>query len=280
MSARPTVQLHAASNEPPTWSRGPAEPGETPAVKLEARHISFRYGEVPVLKDVSTVLYANSVVAFFGPSGCGKSTLLRVFNRMYEMYAEQHVEGEVLLDGVDILGPDITANEVRSRIGMVFQTPTPFPMSIYDNVAFGIRVFEKPSRGELNERVERALRQAALWDEVKDMLSKHGSSLSGGQQQRLCIARAIAMQPEVLLLDEPCSALDPGATARIEELIIELKSEHAIGIVTHNLQQAARISDYSAFMYLGELVEAGPTVAIFEKPLKERTAQFITGRFG
>ena len=232
------------------------------------------------LKDVTVPLYVNKVTAFMGPSGCGKSTLLRIFNRMFDLYPDQHVEGEVLLNGENILAPRVDVNLLRSRIGMVYQKPTPFPMSIYDNVAFGIRLYEKLARPQLDEHIEVALRQAALWEEVKDILSQDGLSLSGGQQQRLCFARTIAARPEVILLDEPCSALDPISTAKIEETIQELKTQYTFAIVTHNLQQAARVSDYTGFMFLGELVEFGATGQIFTAPRNEHTQHYITGRFG
>lgn len=248
--------------------------------KLEARHVTFRYGKVTALKDVSVTLYENRITAFMGPSGCGKSTLLRIFNRMYDLYPEQTVEGEVLLDDVDILGPRVDLKRLRARIGMVFQQPTPFPLSIYDNVAYGIRLSERLPRKEMDARVEYALTRAALWDEVKDILSAGGLSLSGGQQQRLCIARTIAVRPDVILLDEPCSALDPISTAKVEETMDELKSDHTLAIVTHNLEQAARVSDYTAFMYLGEMVEFGETDQIFTTPAKDATHRYITGRFG
>jgi phosphate transport system ATP-binding protein len=229
---------------------------------------------------VNLEIPASRVTAFIGPSGCGKSTLLRTFNRMYELYPEQRATGEILMGGEDILATRRDVSLIRARIGMVFQKPTPFPMSIYDNIAFGIRLYERLSARELDERVEEALRRAALWDEVKDKLRQSGLSLSGGQQQRLCIARAIAVRPEILLLDEPASALDPISTQRIEELIDELKSDYCIVIVTHNMQQAARSSDYTAFMYLGELIEFGQTEAIFTRPKKRQTEDYITGRFG
>ena len=251
-----------------------------PRLKLEARGLTFRYGDCIALKAISTVLYANRITAFIGPSGCGKSTLLRVFNRMHEGHPDQHVEGQVLLDGEDVLAPDVDLNRVRARIGMVFQLPMPFAMSVYDNVAFGLRLHYRLPPKLLADRVERALRRAALWDEVKDGLRKSALSLSGGQQQRLCIARALAVDPEVILFDEPCSALDPGSTAKIEETIQELKAEHAIAIVTHNMQQAARVSDYAAFMYLGEIVEFADTPSLFTTPKDKRTDDFITGRFG
>jgi phosphate transport system ATP-binding protein len=266
---------------PPLARNGGAADEETPPrVKLETRHLTFRYGEQVALKDVSTTLYENRIVAFVGPSGCGKSTLLRVLNRIYEDHHDQRVEGEVLLDGQNILAPDADLNAIRARIGMVFQTPMPFAMSIFENVAFGARLHYRFSHKELHERVERALRRAALWDEVKDQLGKSALSLSGGQQQRLCIARTLAVEPELVLFDEPCSALDPGATAKIEETILELKTDHAIGIVTHNMQQAARVSDFTAFMYLGEVVEFDDTPTIFTSPKDPRTDNFITGRFG
>ena len=222
----------------------------------------------------------RKVTAFIGPSGCGKSTLLRTFNRMYALYPEQRAEGEILMDGENLLTSKQDVSLIRARIGMVFQKPTPFPMSIYDNVAFGVRMFERMSRGRLDERVEWALKRAALWNEVKDKLHQSGNSLSGGQQQRLCIARGIAIKPEVLLLDEPCSALDPISTARIEELIHELKDDYTVVIVTHNMQQAARVSDYTAYMYLGELIEIDVTDTIFLKPKRKETEDYITGRFG
>jgi len=254
--------------------------GSEPQAKLRASHVVFRYGKVIALKDISIPLYANKVTAFMGPSGCGKSTLLRIFNRMHDLYPDQHADGEVLLDNRNILGHGIDLNLLRSRIGMVFQRPTPFPMSIYDNVAFGVRLYERLTRNQMDEHIEKALRDAALWTEVKDILSRNAFSLSGGQQQRLCIARTIAAKPEVMLLDEPCSALDPISTARIEETIIELKAHLTIAIVTHNLQQAARVSDYTAFMYLGELIEFGLTSEIFTAPKNPHTQNYITGRFG
>jgi phosphate transport system ATP-binding protein len=232
------------------------------------------------LKDITVSLHRNKVTAFIGPSGCGKSTLLRIFNRMYDLYPEQRAAGEALLDGEDILSPAQDLNLLRARIGMVFQRPTPFPMTIHENVAFGIRLYEKLSKSELDGRVEHCLRRAALWDEVKDKLGASGLSLSGGQQQRLCIARTVAVRPEVILFDEPCSALDPVSTARIEELIDELKADYTIAIVTHNMQQAARVSDFTAFMYLGELVEFDETPRIFTGPRDRRTQDYITGRFG
>jgi phosphate transport system ATP-binding protein len=249
-------------------------------VKVSIRDLDFFYGETKALKGVSLPLYANSVTAFIGPSGCGKSTLLRVLNRMFDLYPHQRAEGEVLLDGENILGPDQDVNLLRSRIGMVFQKPTPFPMSIYDNIAFGIKLFEKLPKSELDGRVEKALRDAALWEEVSGKLHASGLSLSGGPQQRLCIARTVAISPEVILLDEPCSALDPISTARIEELIDELKTRYTIVIVTHSMQQAARVSDRTAFMYLGELIEFDDTKTIFTKPAQQRTLQYVTGRFG
>ncbi|WP_342238571.1 phosphate ABC transporter ATP-binding protein PstB [Inquilinus sp. OTU3971] len=248
--------------------------------KISIRNLSFFYDDNEALKKISLPIYEHRVTAFIGPSGCGKSTLLRVLNRMYDFYPKQRAVGEVLLDGQNILSPKQDVNLLRARVGMVFQKPMPFPMSIHDNVAFGIRLYERPARAEMNRRIEAALRRAALWDEVKDKLKKSGSSLSIGQQQRLCIARTIALQPDVLLLDEPTSALDPISTAKIEELIDELKADYTIAIVTHNMQQAARTADFTAFMYLGELVEFGPTVELFTKPKNGRTHRFITGRFG
>jgi phosphate transport system ATP-binding protein len=225
-------------------------------------------------------LYDRRVTAFIGPSGCGKSTLLRILNRIYELYPNQTASGEVLVDGENILSPGLDLNLVRAKIGMVFQKPTPFPMSIHDNVAFGIKLYERLPKSEMDDRIEHALRRAALWDEVKDKLRQSGLGLSGGQQQRLCIARAVAVEPEILLLDEPASALDPISTQRIEELIAELKSDYCIAIVTHNMQQAARSSDHTAFMYLGELVEFDQTERIFTAPRVKRTEDYITGRFG
>jgi phosphate transport system ATP-binding protein len=248
--------------------------------KIAIRHLDFYYGEAHALKDIGLTLYRNTVTAFIGPSGCGKSTLLRVLNRMYDLYPNQRAAGEVIFDGEDILAPKRDLNLLRARIGMVFQKPTPFPMSIFENIAFGVRLYEKLPAAELEYRVERALRRAALWDEVKDKLSANGLSLSGGQQQRLCIARTVAVKPEVILFDEPCSALDPISTAKIEELIDELKADYTIVIVTHNMQQAARVSDFTAFMYLGQLVESGSTQKIFTSPGDRRTQDYITGRFG
>ncbi|MFZ5660115.1 MAG: phosphate ABC transporter ATP-binding protein PstB [Pseudomonadota bacterium] len=248
--------------------------------KISIRNLDFHYGKFHALKCINLDIPAQKVTAFIGPSGCGKSTLLRVFNRMYALYPGQKATGEVLLDGQNILDPRQDLNRLRARVGMVFQKPTPFPMSIYDNIAFGVKLYERLRKAEMDERVEQALRQAALWDEVKDILKRSGLSLSGGQQQRLCIARAIAVQPEVILLDEPTSALDPIATLKIEELVSELREKFTIIIVTHNMQQAARVSDYTAFMYLGELVEFGETGTIFTNPSKKQTEDYITGRYG
>jgi phosphate transport system ATP-binding protein len=248
--------------------------------KVTIRGVNFYYGDARALKDISLSLYANKTTAFVGPSGCGKSTLLRVLNRMYDLYPRQRAEGEVLLDGEDILSPKQDVNLLRARIGMVFQKPTPFPMSIYENIAFGIRLYERLPKSDVDGRVEHALRRAALWDEVKHKLAQNGQSLSGGQQQRLCIARTVAVKPEVILLDEPASALDPISTAKIEELIDELKQDYTIVIVTHNMQQAARVSDFTAFMYLGELIEFGSTTRMFTSPGDRRTQDYITGRFG
>jgi phosphate transport system ATP-binding protein len=248
--------------------------------KVTIRNLRFYYGGSLALKNISLPLCTNKVTAFIGPSGCGKSTLLRVLNRMYDLYPKQRAEGEVLLDGVNILRPEQDLNLLRARVGMVFQKPTPFPMSIHDNIAFGIKLYEKLPRSEIDGRVEAALKRAALWDEVKDKLSASGLSLSGGQQQRLCIARTVALQPEVILLDEPCSALEPISTAKVEETIDELKQNYTIAIVTHNMQQAARVSEHTAFMYLGELIEFGLTAQIFTSPEKKQTQNYITGRFG
>jgi phosphate transport system ATP-binding protein len=248
--------------------------------RISVKNLNFYYGTSRALKEITLPLYANRVTAFIGPSGCGKSTLLRVLNRMYDLYPNQRAEGEVLLDGENILATSMDLNLLRARVGMVFQKPTPFPMSIYNNVAFGIGLYEKLSPADLAVRVEEALTRAALWNEVKDKLTASGQSLSGGQQQRLCIARTVAIKPEVILLDEPCSALDPISTARIEELIEELKADYTIAIVTHNMQQASRTSDHTAFMYLGELIEFGPTAQTFTNPRNPRTQDYITGRFG
>ena len=248
--------------------------------KLKVRDLNFYYGKFQALKNVELDIPARQVTAFIGPSGCGKSTLLRVFNRMYALYPEQRAEGEVVMDGENLLTSTRDVALLRAKVGMVFQKPTPFPMSIYNNVAFGVRLFERLTRAEMDERVEWALNRAALWNEVKDKLNQSGNGLSGGQQQRLCIARGIAVKPEVLLLDEPCSALDPISTAHIEELIHELKRDYTVVIVTHNMQQAARVSDFTAYMYLGQLVEFGVTDSIFLKPERKETEDYITGRFG
>lgn len=248
--------------------------------RISVRDLRFYYGESLALKNINLPLYDRKVTAFIGPSGCGKSTLLRVLNRMYDLYPGQRAEGEVLLDGENILQPGIDLNLLRSRVGMVFQKPTPFPMTIYDNIAFGVRLYENISKADMDVRVEEALSKAALWKEVKDKLNASGLSLSGGQQQRLCIARTVAIKPEVILFDEPCSALDPISTAKIEELIDELKSEYTIAIVTHNMQQAARVSEHTAFMYLGDLIEFNETSNIFTTPKDQRTQDYITGRFG
>jgi phosphate transport system ATP-binding protein len=248
--------------------------------KIAVRDLNFYYGSFHALKHINLDIPERRVTAFIGPSGCGKSTLLRTFNRMYELYPEQRSQGQIMLDGDDILDRRFDVSLIRARIGMVFQKPTPFPMSIYDNIAFGVRLFESLPRAEMDERVEWALRKAALWGEVKDKLDQSGAGLSGGQQQRLCIARGIAIKPDVLLLDEPCSALDPISTGKIEELIHELKADYTVVIVTHNMQQAARCSDFTAYMYLGDLIEFGPTAELFMKPKKKDTEDYITGRFG
>jgi phosphate transport system ATP-binding protein len=256
-----------------------AEQGEFKP-KLKINGLNFYYGSFHALKNITMEIPERKVTAFIGPSGCGKSTLLRTFNRMYSLYPEQRAEGEIVMDGEDLLTTRRDVSLIRAKIGMVFQKPTPFPMSIYDNIAFGVRLFEDLSRREMDDRVEWALARAALWNEVKDKLAQSGQSLSGGQQQRLCIARGIAIKPEVLLLDEPCSALDPISTAKVEELIHELKTDYTVVIVTHNMQQAARVSDYTAYMYLGELIEYDVTDTIFIKPKKAQTEDYITGRFG
>mgnify|MGYP006269160703 FL=1 len=254
---------------------------DSEGVKIAIRNLNFYYGAgKPALKNITLSLRTNEVTAFIGPSGCGKSTLLRVLNRMYELYPNQRAEGEVLLDGENILAPGIDVNLLRARIGMVFQKPTPFPMTIYENIAFGIRLYEKLPKSVMDGRVEEALRGAALWNEVKDKLDASGLSLSGGQQQRLCIARTVAIKPEVILFDEPCSALDPISTAKVEELMDEMSERYTIAIVTHNMQQAARISDKTVFMYLGEMIEMDDTDKMFTSPSQQRTQDYITGRFG
>jgi phosphate transport system ATP-binding protein len=249
-------------------------------IRIAVKNLDFYYGEHKALKNINLDFRDRHVTALIGPSGCGKSTLLRIFNRIYSLYPEQRATGEIMLDGRNVISNDVDVNELRSRIGMVFQKPTPFPMSIYDNVAFGIRLYEKPPKSELDDRVEGALRRAALWDEVKDKLKTSGMGLSGGQQQRLCIARTIAQKPEVILFDEPTSALDPISTGKIEDLLEQLKTDFTIVIVTHNMQQAARISQYTAFMYLGEVIEFAPTNTIFMNPAKKQTQDYVTGRFG
>ena len=249
-------------------------------IKMEVRDLDFYYGKFQALKKINLTIPEKKVTAFIGPSGCGKSTLLRVFNRMFELYPDHRAEGEVNVDGENILRTRRDIALIRAKIGMIFQKPTPFPMSIYENIAFGVRLFESLSRSAMDERVEWALKKAALWNEVKDKLQQSGTSLSGGQQQRLCIARGIAVRPEIILFDEPCSALDPISTSKIEELIDELKSDYTVAIVTHNMQQAARVSDYTAYMYLGELMEFGETDQIFVKPARRETEDYITGRFG
>jgi phosphate transport system ATP-binding protein len=247
---------------------------------IDVAGLNFYYGSFHALKDVNLHISEKKVTAFIGPSGCGKSTLLRTLNRMYDLYPGQRAEGKIIYRGRNVLDPGMDVNMLRAKVGMVFQKPTPFPMSVYENIAFGVRLYENMSKGEMDERVEWALKKAALWGEVKDKLNKSGLSLSGGQQQRLCIARSVAVKPDVLLLDEPTSALDPISTAKIEELIAELKEDYTITIVTHNMQQAARCSDYTAYMYLGELVEFGETDQIFLNPGKKETQDYITGRFG
>ena len=261
--------------------QGTNSSSNAPAVNaLEIKNLNFFYGNFQGLKDINLNILERKVTAFIGPSGCGKSTLLRTLNRMYDLYPGQRAEGEIMFYGENILEPGKDVNLLRSRIGMVFQKPTPFPMSIYENIAFGVRLYERLSKAEMDERVEWALNKAALWNESKDKLNQSGLSLSGGQQQRLCIARGVAVKPSVLLLDEPTSALDPISTAKIEELINELKKDYTIAIVTHNMQQAARVSDFTAYMYLGELIEYGKTDQIFIKPAKKETEDYITGRFG
>jgi len=255
-------------------------PATMPAPKIRVKDLSFFYGTFQGLKGINLNIAERHITAFIGPSGCGKSTLLRTFNRMYDLYPGQRAEGEIVMNGKNILEKSQDLNLLRAKVGMVFQKPTPFPMSIYDNIAFGVKLYESLSSAEMDERVEWALRKAALWGEVKDILKQSGLSLSGGQQQRLCIARGVAVKPEVLLLDEPTSALDPISTAKIEELLHELKEDYTIAIVTHNMQQAARVSDFTAYMYLGEMVEFGVTDEIFIKPKRRETEDYITGRFG
>ena len=270
------------TNQPITLQTSVAagEPAAASPAKLVARNLNFYYGDFRALTDIDLTVPEKRVTALIGPSGCGKSTLLRIFNKIYAVYPKQRAEGEILLDGQNLLDPKYPINRLRSKIGMVFQKPVPFPMSIYDNVAYGIGHYERLRKADMADRVEQALRQGALWDEVKDKLKQNALGLSGGQQQRLCIARAVALKPEVILFDEPTSALDPIATGRIEQLIAELKQQFTILIVTHNMQQAARCSDFTAFMYLGELVEHGVTQQIFTKPSKQQTEDYITGRFG
>ncbi|WP_028454177.1 phosphate ABC transporter ATP-binding protein PstB [Chitinilyticum litopenaei] len=248
--------------------------------KIAVKNLNFYYGNFHALKNINLDILEGHVTAFIGPSGCGKSTLLRTFNRMYDLYPKLRAEGEINLNGQNILGSGVDLNMLRAKVGMVFQKPTPFPMSIYDNIAFGVKLYESMSKSEMDDRVEWSLKKAALWNEVKDKLRQSGLGLSGGQQQRLCIARAVAVKPEVLLLDEPTSALDPISTAHVEELVHELKKDYTIAIVTHNMQQAARVSDYTAYMYLGELVEVGETDAIFTTPQQKATEDYITGKFG
>jgi phosphate transport system ATP-binding protein len=271
--------MNVASITVPTVAHAPVA-GEKLFEKVSVRDLDFYYGDHPALKNINVSLYQGKVTAFIGPSGCGKSTLLRILNRMYDLYPHQRATGQVRLDDEDILSPSQDLNLLRAKVGMVFQKPTPFPMTIFENIAFGIRLYERLPRSELDDRVAHALRRAALWDEVKDKLSANGLSLSGGQQQRLCIARTVAVKPEVILFDEPCSALDPISTAKIEELIDELKADYTIAIVTHNMQQAARVSDFTAFMYLGELIEFDSTTRMFTAPRDRRTQDYITGRFG
>jgi phosphate transport system ATP-binding protein len=261
-------------------SVGDSVVAETGVSKIGIRNLNFYYGSFQGLRNISMDIPEKQVTAFIGPSGCGKSTLLRTLNRMYSLYPEQRAEGEILLNGQNVLDSKQDLNALRGQVGMVFQKPTPFPMSIYDNIAFGVKLYESLNKSDMDERVEWALKKAALWNEAKDKLNQSGLSLSGGQQQRLCIARGIAVKPEVLLLDEPTSALDPISTARIEELVSELRTDYTIVIVTHNMQQAARVSQHTAYMYLGELVEFTPTAQIFVKPKDKRTEDYITGRFG
>ncbi len=271
--------MSVASVVAPTVTAVPADRSGL-VERVTVRDLDFYYGSTRALKAINLALYEHKVTAIIGPSGCGKSTLLRVLNRMFDLYPNQRATGEVIFDGVNILSPKQDLNMLRARIGMVFQKPTPFPMSIYENIAFGIRLYERPPKSELDGRVETSLRRAALWEEVKDKLGANGQSLSGGQQQRLCIARTVAVRPEVILFDEPCSALDPISTAKIEELIDELTDDYTIVIVPHNMQQAARVSQFTAFMFLGELIEVDTTSKMFTAPHDQRTQDYITGRFG
>ena len=281
MSQPDPTLTHAISPEAPAAAaRAPDGKISIEHPKLSIRRLNFYYGQFQALHDISLDIPEQQVTAFIGPSGCGKSTLLRTINRIYELYPEQHASGEITLDGENILNRDQNLTLLRAKVGMVFQKPTPFPMSVYENIAFGVRLYERLSRVNMDDRVEWALRKAALWEEVKDKLHQGGTRLSGGQQQRLCIARAIAVKPEVLLLDEPASALDPISTLKIEELIAELKADYTIVIVTHNMQQAARVSDYTAFMYLGNLIEYADTSTLFTNPVQKQTEDYITGRYG
>ena len=282
MTTAPTAHAAPAASAAvtPQTFESFVEPMAADRVKLETRKLDFYYGKNQSLFGVAIPFARNAVTALMGPSGCGKSTLLRALNRIYALYPGQRAEGEILLDGKNILDRDVDLTELRSKIGMVFQQPTPFPMSIYDNVAFGVKLYETLSKADMDARVEESLRRAALWEEVKDKLKSSGQGLSGGQQQRLCVARGVAVRPDVILLDEPASALDPISTAKLEETLVELKRDYTIVIVTHNLQQAARISDHAAFMYLGRLIEFAPTDRLFDNPKAARTADYITGRFG
>jgi len=273
---KPHLQPIAADHPAP---RGASEPSLKPKIVVKGLDFYYQTGH-RALKDINLSISDRCVTAFIGPSGCGKSTLLRVLNRIYDLYPGQKATGEVALDGENILAPNFDLTRLRAKVGMVFQKPTPFPLSIWDNIAFGIQLYEKLSKPDLDARIEWALRKAAIWDEVKDKLKRSGMGLSGGQQQRLCIARAIAVKPEVILMDEPCSALDPISTARVEELILELRDDYGIVLVTHNMQQAVRTADYTTFMYLGEIIEFGPTEQIFSNPKEQRTQDYVTGRFG
>jgi phosphate transport system ATP-binding protein len=279
-SAPPTLTAEAPELSAPAARNTAVIAIEPDRIKIDIQKLDFFYGKGHALKDVSMSVPRNGVTAMIGPSGCGKSTLLRTLNRMYGLYPGQRATGKILFDGEDILRPGVDLSMLRARIGMVFQKPTPFPMSIHDNVAFGVKLYESLSRADMSDRIEESLRRAALWEEVKDKLHTSGLGLSGGQQQRLCVARCIAVRPEVLLLDEPTSALDPISSAKLEETITQLKSDYTIVIVTHNLGQAARLSDFTAFMYLGELVEFGETASMFTKPVTNRASDYITGRFG
>jgi phosphate transport system ATP-binding protein len=275
----PTQQTPVIDSVPENADTSP-DRSMNPDVQISVRHLDFFYGNSQALLDNNIDIYKNRITAIIGPSGCGKSTHIRTYNRIYALYRDQHAEGEILMGGQNLLSKDVDVIDLRRRVGMIFQKPSPFPMSVFDNIAYGLKLNYRIKGSELRDRVETALKRSALWEEVSDKLDSPGTALSGGQQQRLCIARAIAVEPEVLLMDEPCSAIDPIATAKIEELMLDLKSKYTIVIVTHNMQQAARVSDYTAFFYTGKIVEFGVTEALFKKPKEKQTEDYITGRFG